>query len=630
MLHINELTYRNGERLLFDRATLAVARGQKIGIVGPNGSGKTTLFRLIVGEAHAESGTVTVPPRVRLGRVAQEAPSGPESLIETVLAADGERARLLVAAENERDPHQIADIHARLSEIGAHAAPARAAAILAGLGFDEAAQQRPCAHFSGGWRMRVALAAALFAEPDLLLLDEPTNHLDLEATIWLEGHLATWSGTLLLISHDRGLLNRAVAEIVHLDGGKLIRYRGGYDNFERIRSERIEHDGKLRVRQAEERRRIMAFVDRFRAKASKARQAQSRLKLLEKMKPIAAVVEARSTAFAFPPPRTLAPPLITLDAVDAGYAPGEPILSNLSFSIGADERIALLGANGNGKSTLMRLLAGRMGPIAGEARRAARLGVGYFAQHQMEELSPDESAQARLARAMPGKTEPVVRAHLARFGLGAAAADLAIAKLSGGEKARLLFALMTTEAPQILLLDEPTNHLDVDAREALVQALNEFNGTVILVSHDPHLIEAVADQLWLVANGTCRPFDGDLDDYRRSLALARRQRSRGERESDAKGNGEPSPDRRLERRRRAESRAAAKPLRDALRAAERKLEDLNREKARIEAKLANPLLYQSAPKDVAQLNIQLAEVSRAKAEAESTWLAAAAALEENG
>ncbi len=628
MLHINDLTYRIGDRLLFERATLAVARGQKIGLVGPNGSGKTTLFRLIAGEAHAESGSVAIPARVRLGRVAQEAPSGPVSLIETVLAADGERARLLVAAESERDPHRIADIHARLSEIGAHAAPARAAAILAGLGFDETAQQRPCAQFSGGWRMRVALAAALFAEPDLLLLDEPTNHLDLEATIWLEGHLAAWSGTLLLISHDRGLLNRAVAEIVHLDGGKLIRYRGGYDNFERIRSERIEHDGKLRVRQMEERRRIMAFVDRFRAKASKARQAQSRLKLLERMEPIAAVVEARATAFAFPPPRSLAPPLIDLDAVDAGYTPGQPVLSNLSFSIGTDDRIALLGANGNGKSTLMRLLAGRMAPLAGEARRAARLGVGYFAQHQMEELSPDETARARLARAMPSKPEPVVRAHLARFGLGAAAADLAIAKLSGGEKARLLFALMTTEAPQILLLDEPTNHLDVDAREALVQALNDFEGAVILVSHDPHLIEVVADRLWLVANGTCRPFDGDLDDYRRHVASERRQRSRGDGGS-AGENGAPSLDRREERRRRAESRAAAKPLRDALRAAERKLEDLNRDKATIEARLADPLLYQSAPGDAAQLNIRLAEVSRATAEAETAWLAAAAALEES-
>ena len=629
MLHINELTYRNGDRLLFDQASLTVSRGQKIGIVGPNGSGKTTLFRLITGDVHAESGSVAVPARIRLGQVAQEAPSGPESLIETVLAADGERARLLVAAEAEHDPHLIADIHARLSEIGAHAAPSRAAAILAGLGFDEAAQQRPCAHFSGGWRMRVALAAALFAEPDLLLLDEPTNHLDLEATIWLEGHLAAWSGTLLLISHDRGLLNRAVGEIVHLDGGKLIRYRGGYDNFERIRTERMEHDGKLRVRQTEERKRIMAFVDRFRAKASKARQAQSRLKLLERMKPVAAVVESRSTAFAFPPPRPLAPPLIVLDEVDAGYAPGQPVLSNLSFSIGTDDRIAILGANGNGKSTLMRLLAGRLAPLAGEARRPARLGVGYFAQHQMEELSPDETAQARLARAMPHKTEPVVRAHLARFGLGAAAADLAIAKLSGGEKARLLFALMTTEAPQILLLDEPTNHLDVDAREALVQALNDFSGTVILVSHDPHLIELVADRLWLVANGTCRPFDGDLDDYRRHIASERRQRSRGE-ETSGNGNGGPSPDRREERRRRAENRAAAKPLREALRAAERKVEECNRVKAAIEAKLADPLLYQSAPKDVAQLNIQLAEAKRATAEAEAAWLAAAAALEENG
>ncbi|MEK7820408.1 MAG: ABC-F family ATP-binding cassette domain-containing protein, partial [Pseudomonadota bacterium] len=389
MIHINELTYRSGDRLLFDGATLAVAQGHKIGIVGPNGSGKTTLFRLIAGEAQPESGSIAIPARVRLGRVAQEAPSGSESLIETVLAADGERAHLLAAAETESDPHRIADIHARLAEIGAHAAPARAAAILAGLGFDEAAQQRPCASFSGGWRMRVALAAALFAQPDLLLLDEPTNHLDLEAAMWLEGHLASWPGTLLLISHDRGLLNRAVDGIAHLDGGKLVRYRGGYDDFERTRAARIEQEGKLRTRQLEERRRIMAFVDRFRAKATKARQAQSRLKLLERMEPVAAVVEARATAFAFPPPRALAPPLVTFDGVEAGYVPGQPVLRNLSLSLGADDRIALLGANGNGKSTLMRLLAGRLAPLAGEATRAARLGVGYFAQHQMEELSPD-------------------------------------------------------------------------------------------------------------------------------------------------------------------------------------------------------------------------------------------------
>ncbi|MCB2103010.1 MAG: ABC-F family ATP-binding cassette domain-containing protein, partial [Rhodobacterales bacterium] len=499
MLHINDLTYRIGGRTLFEGASVVVPMGHKVGLVGANGTGKTTLFRLICGAAAPDSGTIQVRARARVGQVAQEAPAGPESLLDTVLAADTERAALLAEAETATDPERIAHVHTRLADIDAHTAPARAAAILSGLGFDTAAQARPCSDFSGGWRMRVALAAALFARPDLLLLDEPTNHLDLEAALWLEGHLASWPGTLIVISHDRDLLNRAVDGIVHLWGGTLTRYAGGYDRFEATRSAQLVLQEKARRKQEAERQRIQAFVDRFRAKATKARQAQSRMKMLERMQPIAAVIEDRATLFDFPAPDPLPPPLVTLDGVDAGYVPGQPVLRGLDLRIDMDDRIALLGANGNGKSTLIRLLGGRLEPMAGAVRRPGKLRVGYFAQHQTEELDADASPLDHLARRLPDKRESQVRAHLGGFGFGVEKADTRVRDLSGGEKARLLFALMSLDAPHVLLLDEPSNHLDVDARQALVEALNAYQGAVILVSHDPHLIELVADRLWLVA-----------------------------------------------------------------------------------------------------------------------------------
>lgn len=549
MLQINGLTYRIGGRTLLDHATLTVAKGRKVGLVGRNGAGKTTLFRLITGEISPDDGEVSVLGRARVGTVAQEAPGGPESLLDTVLAADAELAALTAEAGTATDPNRIAEIHTRLADIEAHTAPARAAAILAGLGFDEAAQRRPCAEYSGGWRMRVALAGALFARPDLLLLDEPTNHLDLEATMWLESYLASWPGTLVVISHERTLLNQVAGGIVHLHGRKLTAYRGGYDTFEKTRRERLAREASLRARQLAEQRRIQAFVDRFRAKATKARQAQSRLKMLARMEPIASVMEERTATFEFPNPDPAPPPLITMDGVAVGYG-GKAVLRDLDLRIDMEDRIALLGANGNGKSTLVKLLAGRLDCLDGGMRRPRKLNVGYFAQHQADELDLKATPLVLAARALPDAAETKVRAHLGRFGFGVDKAETSVAGLSGGEKARLLFCLMSMEAPHILLLDEPTNHLDVDAREALAHALNAYEGAVVLVSHDPHLVEIVADELWLVEEGGCKRFDGDLGDYRRRL-IERTRTAKRARNGDA-----PAISRRDERRARAEAREA--------------------------------------------------------------------------
>lgn len=618
MLQITELSLRIGGRLLFDGATLTVAAGQRVGLVGRNGAGKTTLFRLILGETHADGGEVQVHPRAHLGAVSQEAPDGPEALLDCVLAHDHERTALLAAAEEPADGHHVAELHDRMNTIGAHTAPARAAAILAGLGFDAEAQARPVNSFSGGWRMRVALAGALFASPDLLLLDEPTNHLDLEATLWLEGYLASYPGTLLVISHDRNLLNTVAERIVHIDRGKLVAYGGNYERFEKTRREKQELAGKAAAKQEEQRRKLQSFVDRFRAKATKAAQAQSRLKMLERLGPTIAIIEDRTVSFDFPDPEDLAPPLLTVEG-EAGYQPDRPVLRNLAFRIDLDDRIALLGANGNGKSTLAKVLAGRLALLRGKLWTSPKLRVGYFAQNQMEELNPAGTPYDHMAALMPAAPPAKVRAQLGRFGFEQERANVTVTDLSGGEKARLLFALMSRDAPHLMILDEPTNHLDIESREALVSALNSYAGAVILISHDPHLIELTADRLWLVADGGVRAYDGDLESYRRLLLEQARDSRR-----EAKQAGQSRKD---DRRSAAERRAQLAPLKKAAEAAEKKAHRLSEQCPRLRAELAQPTLYQGPPDKVTGLQKALAEAERDLAAAEDAWLAAHEALE---
>ncbi|HYH22026.1 MAG TPA: ABC-F family ATP-binding cassette domain-containing protein [Azospirillum sp.] len=619
MLHINDLTFRFGGRVLFDQATAVVPKGHRVALVGRNGTGKSTLLKLIAGWIHADAGAITVPAGTRIGMVAQEAPEGPTSLIDAVLAADTERTALLAEAETADDPHRIAEIHTRLADIEAHSAPARAAQILAGLGFDADAQLRPCAAFSGGWRMRVALAGVLFARPDLLLLDEPTNHLDLEATLWLENYLKNYPHTVLLVSHDRDLLNSIPTTTIHVDQGKLVTYTGNYDTFTRTRQANLERMQATAAKQEAARKHIQSYIDRFRFKASKARQAQSRIKALERMEVIAPIAEDSAVSFNFPSPDRLAPPLISLEDVSVGYG-DKAILKRLNLRIDMDDRIALLGANGNGKSTLVKLLSGRLEAMGGELRRPSKLKVGYFAQHQQEELDLDLTAVRQAHRLMPHLLEEKVRAHLGRFGFPQQKADTRIGDLSGGEKARLLFALMSREAPHILMLDEPTNHLDVDSREALIQAINDYEGAVILISHDPHLIELTADRLLLVHDGTCQPFDGDLDDYKRLLL----ERARAER-SDAKGDTGPS--RKDQRRASAEARAALAPLKKKATDAEALVTRLSAEKARISEKLADPALYTGPADKLTKLQIDLGAVDKKLAAAEETWMEALEAYE---
>jgi ATP-binding cassette subfamily F protein 3 len=620
MLRIDDLTYRIEGRVLFDGACAAVAPGAKVGLVGRNGSGKTTLFGLIGGELSADCGNITVRRSAKLGRVLQEAPDGDASLLETVLGADVERASLLAEAETATDAHRIGDIHNRLADIDAYSAPSRAAAILSGLGFSEEAQRQPCTEFSGGWRMRVALAAALFAEPDFLLLDEPTNHLDLEAAIWLESYLAKWPGTLLVISHDRELLNKVVDGIIHLEGGKLTRYQGGYDRFEESRRERQKTQSKMRRRQIAQRRHIESYVDRFRFKATKARQAQSRLKMLARMKPIASVVEEKTPSFSFPACSPLAPPVIALDGAAVGYENDIPVIEGLDLRIDADDRIALLGVNGNGKSTLVKLLAGRLELMKGTMRRSSKLKVGYFAQHQSDELHAGETPFHHMSRALNETAPAKVRGCLGRFGFVQERADTQIRNLSGGEKSRLLLALMSAAKPHVLLLDEPTNHLDVDAREALVQALNDFEGAVILVSHDPHLIELVSERLWLVSNGTCVPYDGDLGDYRKLVLNGGRP---GRLDGKASKNVEG-------RRERARARGKAASMKKTVGKFEKLLETLNSEKLGLEEKLADPAIYQGPAGALRDAQIKLAAVNDDLAETEQAWLEAYEAVELSG
>jgi ATP-binding cassette subfamily F protein 3 len=622
MLHLNDVTLRLAGRPILEGATIHVPAGHRVGLVGRNGSGKTTLLRLIQGELQPDAGTIRLRRGARVGAVAQEAPGGRMTPRALVLAADRERAGLLQAARTAAAAEEIAEIQTRLADIGAYVAPARASTILNGLGFDEDAQTRPLDSFSGGWRMRVALAAALFSEPDLLLLDEPTNHLDLEATLWLEGYLRRYPHTLLLVSHDRGLLNRVPERIIHLEQRRLTAYSGGYDAFERIRRERLELQEKERQKIEAKRRHMQAFVDRFRYKESKARQAQSRLKALAKLPPVAAAAaDAAEIELRFPEPELPPPPLITMTGLRAGY--GEHVvLDRVSLRLDADDRIALLGANGNGKSTFAKLLAGRLAPLAGELVRSPKLAVGYFAQHQIEELGPDLSSLDHLAARLPGERPERLRARLGRFGLGQAKAELPAGQLSGGEKARLTFALISAGRPQLLVLDEPTNHLDIDSRAALVEALNEFAGAVVLISHDRHLIELTADRLWLVAGGRVQPFEGDLEDYRQSLLAAAPAPAAADEPAAADRS------RRGQRRKGAELRAQLAPLRQAAARAEREVERLQAEQAALAARLADGQTYGRPGEEVEALLRRDAELKAALAAAEARWLAAAEALDQ--
>ena len=609
------VTIRLGGRTLLDNADLTVDPGRRIGLVGRNGAGKSTLLKAIAGELAIDDGEIRLAARAKLGQVKQEAPEGDKSLVDIVLEGDPERLSLLAAIETA-PPERLAEIHERLLTIDADSAPARAATILAGLGFDVAAQARPVGSFSGGWRMRVSLATALFSAPDLLLLDEPTNHLDLEATLWLETWLAKFPGAAIVVSHDRGLLDRCVDSIAHLDRGKISVTPGGYDEFVRIRTERAAQQAAAAAKIMVQKAHMQAYVDRFRFKASKARQAQSRLKAIAKLPAIESVIEDHVTRFNFPEPAQLAPPILTMENVNVGYG-GPPILRGMSLRVDMDDRIALLGANGNGKSTLAKLIAGRLEPEHGRMHRSGKLRVGYFAQHQSEELVANDTPIDHMARALPRALPGQVRSQLARFGLDADRATTPVKNCSGGEKARLLLALATRDAPQLLILDEPTNHLDIDAREALVRALADFEGAVLLITHDPHLVDLVADTLWLVADGSVKPFDGDLDDYRALLT----ERARPAPKFDGSN-------RRDDRKERAEARAATAPLRKKARDAEARIAKLTSEAKKLEAKLADADLYTPSRKgEVAAAQSTLAALKRQLIVAEAEWLVAEEALE---
>ena len=621
MLIVNDLSLRIAGRLLLDHASVTLPAGTKAGLVGRNGTGKTTLFRAITGDMASETGSISLPKGLRIGQVAQEAPGTEEPLIDIVLKADKERAALLEEEKTASDPNRIAEIHIRLADIDAHSAEARAATILSGLGFDEEAQKRPASSFSGGWRMRVALAAVLFSEPDLLLLDEPTNYLDLEGTLWLETYVAKYPHTVLLISHDRDLLNRAVSSIVHLEGRKLTFWRGGYDQFERQLAEQRELQEKGRAKQEAHRKHLQSFIDRFRAKASKARQAQSRIKALERMKPIGAVLDESVRPFSFPEPqKTVASPIVALSGIDVGYEPGRPVLKRLTLRIDNDDRIALLGANGNGKSTFAKLLAGRLAAESGTMTVAPGLKTSIFAQHQLDDLMPEENAYEHVRRLMPEAPESKVRARVAQFGLPTEKMNTAARDLSGGEKARLLMGLAAFEGPNLFILDEPTNHLDIDSREALIHALNDFPGAVILISHDRHLLEATADRLWLVRDGSVHPYDGDLDDYKTLVTgqpADRRDRREAEKASKA--------DRRREA---AQRRAALEPLARQIKATEGLMERLRKRIDGLEAELADPVLYEKDAARATRLARERAGLMAQLGGHEERWLEMSAEYEE--
>ncbi|NNE40299.1 MAG: ABC-F family ATP-binding cassette domain-containing protein [Marinicaulis sp.] len=622
MLHVNDLTYRIEGRLLFDQATAAIAAGWNVGFVGKNGSGKSTLLRIIKGETYAGSEDVAIQKGARIGSVEQEAPATNSSLLETVLEQDIERTALLAEAETAKDPQRIADIQTRLVDIDAHSAESRAASILAGLGFSTEAQARPCSEFSGGWRMRVALAGVLFAAPDLLLLDEPTNYLDLEGAVWLESYLKRYPYTALIVSHDRDLLNNAVTHILALENGKLSVTPGGYDVYERKRAEARAQAAAFAARQEDRRRHMQQFVDRFRAKASKAKQAQSRLKALEKLQPVAAPISERVHRFHFPDAKPMAPPIVRIVEADLGYEAGAPVLHNVNLRLDQDDRIAILGPNGEGKSTLVKSISGRLAPLQGKIFKHKKLQISYFAQHQIDELKPDQTPYDHVRAIVPDATEAETRSATAQLGFGPENADVKVKNLSGGEKARLLLGLITYHGTHLLILDEPTNHLDIQSREALIEALNEFNGAVLLITHDAHLAASVADRLWLVNDGKAAPFDGDLTDYRELVIAASKTQSH----SDARTNSiDPA---KQARKASADARAEASHLKKTAENAEARISKLNETLKRLDAALADPVLYEKDIARATKLQKERAALVEAIDMAENEWLTALDAWEQ--
>ncbi|WP_421907167.1 ABC-F family ATP-binding cassette domain-containing protein [Mameliella sp.] len=603
MLRIDSIAYSVEGRPLFEDASATIPEGHKVGLVGPNGAGKTTLFRLIRGELTLDNGEISLPSRARIGGVSQEVPSSETSLIDTVLEADTERAALMAEAETATDAHRIAEVQTRLADIDAWSAEARASTILRGLGFDDAQQKQPCSAFSGGWRMRVALAGVLFAQPDLLLLDEPTNYLDLEGALWLESYLARYPHTVIVISHDRGLLNRAVGSILHLEDRKLTYYGTPYDGFAKLRAEKRAQAAAMAKKQDQRRAHLQSFVDRFRAKASKAKQAQSRLKMIERMDMITAPEDAAKRVFTFAQPDELSPPIINIESGVTGYD-GKPVLSRLNLRIDQDDRIALLGKNGQGKSTLSKLLSDRLPLMDGRLSRSSKLRIGYFAQHQVDELHLDETPIQHLQRERPGTPPAKLRAQLASFGLMAAQAETEVGRLSGGQKARLSLLLATLDAPHLLILDEPTNHLDIESREALVEALTAYSGAVILVSHDMHLLSMVADRLWLVGDGTVKPYEDDLDAYR-AMLLSR--------------DAPPKPAKPVEKPKRP-SRDQILDLRAEVRKCEDRVGKLEEMREKLAKKLADPTLYEdSRLGELETWNKKYAEVMDGLHKAEGLW-----------
>ena len=619
MLNLNGITVRLGGRTILDRATAALPPYSRIGLIGRNGAGKSTLMKVMIGSLEADDGSLEMPKGTRIGYIAQEAPAGDFTPFDTVLAADTERAALMAESEQEGlDPDRMAEVHERLIAIDAYTAPARASRILVGLGFDEEMQARPLDSFSGGWKMRVALASLLFSQPDLLLLDEPSNHLDLEATLWLENFLKGYPAMMVVISHERDLLNNVVDHILHLDNGQVTLYAGGYDAFERQRAERAAQLAAAKAAQDAQRAKLQDYVARNSARASTAKQAQSRAKALARMQPIAAMAEDPTLSFDFPSPDELKPPLVTLDLASVGYTEGNPILQRLNLRIDPDDRIALLGRNGNGKTTLARLLAAQLTPMEGQMSASGKMRVGYFTQYQVEELDGDDTPLEHMTQQMKGATPGAVRAQLGRFGFSGAKATTKVGKLSGGERARLALALITRDAPHMLILDEPTNHLDVDAREALVQALNEYDGTVVLVSHDRHMLELTADRLVLVDNGTATEFSGTIEDYTDFIlgkGPAKEKVSKADRKEDKK---------------------AAAASREALAKLKRDVNDAEADLAKLEVVLSaiDRAMFDPASAANEYKNLTMGELSQrrgkivaAQEAAEAKWIAASEALE---